>query len=766
MRKYYPLLVAFLFACSPDQKPNERLVLEPVSLENVRLLDSPFKNAMLADQKWILDLEPDRLLHRYLLYAGLKPKGEIYGGWESRGISGHSLGHYMSACALMYASTGDERFKQRVDYIVDELKSCQIARKTGYIGAIPDEDKVWNEIAAGDIRSQGFDLNGLWVPWYTQHKLLAGLIDSYKYTDNLLALDIAVKFTDWIDDKFSNLSDAQFQQMLACEFGGMNDALAQLYEITGAATYLDMANRFYHRSVMDPLAAQTDQLVGLHANTQVPKIIGSAKICELTGSTKDSTIAAYFLRKVLADHSYANGGNSEHEHFGPAGSLKGRLSESSSETCNTYNMIKLAQHVNKWEFDQRWGDYIEKALFNHILASQNPENGMVSYFVPLQAGGRKTYSEPFDSFWCCVGTGWESHAKYASFIYYQTAEKALVIDQYIASSLTTSNLQLKLETNFPRQNEIKVQFEKYDSKQPIYLRLPSWSADYQVFLNGADIKTSIQRGYIRVDKPFKSGDELKLTLNMNLRSEQLLGNENKIALFHGPVLLAGVMPEEKESFDYPVFLAKDKPLEEWINWNPKRYAAQSTGVGFPDNITLKPFYEVVNEKYMVYLDIYNEIEWQSHKQKIDSTKKAQFELERRLVDDLRIGEMQPERDHKLAGENTTSGEAFNRKWRHAVDGWFAFQMQVDPNETNELMVTYWGGDAGNREFEILINDQLLASQILNRNKPDQFYNEVYAIPKALTNNKKKVKVTFRSLPGKTAGGVYGCKTLRQTLPNS
>lgn len=752
---------------SPVDSTEESIFqLKPVALQQVRLLDGPFKSAEQKDSEWLLALDTDRLLHRYRLYAGLEPKGENYGGWESRGISGHSLGHYMSALSLMYASTGEQVFKNRSNYIIDELAECQAQFGNGYIGAIPGQDSVWVQVAAGDIRSQGFDLNGLWVPWYTQHKVLAGLIDVYAYTQNEKALEVANNFADWMVQTLSGLSEEQFQSMLACEFGGMNDALAQLYEITGEATYLDLANRFYHQSVMDPLAAQADQLAGLHANTQVPKIIGSAKIYELTGSTKDSTIAAYFLRKVLADHSYANGGNSEHEHFGPAGSLKGRLSESSSETCNTYNMIKLAQHVNKWEFDQRWGDYIEKALFNHILASQNPEDGMVSYFIPLQAGGRKTYSEPFDSFWCCVGSGWESHAKYGSFIYYQTAAQALVVDQYIASSLTTPGIQLKLETNFPKQNEIKVLIDKYDSSKPIYLRLPDWSTGYQVFLNGVEIKTTIQRGYIRVDKPFKSGDELKLTLNMNLRSEPLLGSDNKIAVFHGPVLLAGVLPEEKESFDYPVFLAKDKPLDEWINWNPKRYTAHTAEVGFPDNVTLKPFYEIISEKYMVYLDTYNETEWQAHKQKLDSTKKAQFELERRLVDDLRIGEMQPERDHELAGENTTSGEAFNRKWRHAVDGWFAFQMQVDPNEANVLMVTYWGGDAGNREFEILINDQLLASQILNRNKPDQFYNEVYAIPKAFTKNEEKVKVTFKSLPGKTAGGVYGCKTLRQTLPNS
>lgn len=753
-------------ACQPDYSKKVQPVvpfkLEPISLTKVRLTSGPFKTAMDQDKQWLLDLEPDRLLHRYLLYAGLEPKGENYGGWESRGISGHSLGHYLSAISLMYAASGEQEFKDRANYIIDELNRCQEQFANGYIGAIPGQDSVWMQIAAGDIRSQGFDLNGLWVPWYTQHKVLAGLIDVYSYTENQKAIEVAQGFADWMINILSGLSEEQFQQMLACEYGGMNDALAQLYELTGESKYLDLANSFYHRSVMNPLAEQTDQLAGLHANTQVPKIIGAAKTYELTGSKRDSTVAAYFLRKVLADHSYANGGNSEHEHFGQAGNLNGRLSESSSETCNTYNMIKLAQHVNKWEFDQRWGDYIEKALFNHILASQNPENGMVCYFIPLQTGGRKTYSEPFDSFWCCVGSGWESHAKYGSFIYYQTANQEIVIDQYIASTLTTSAVQLKLETNYPKQSEVKVLIKKYDNpKLPIYMRLPHWSKTYQVTLNDKPMETTIENSYIRIDGEFKSGDEIKLTLDLPLHAEPLLGNANKVALFNGPVMLAGVLTEEMDSFDYPVFLSKDKPLEEWVKWNPKRNSAQTVEVGYPENIMLKPFYEVVNEKYTVYLDTYNDQEWKAYKVKIDSTKRAQFELDERTLDELRIGEMQPERDHELEGENTISGEAFNRKWRHAEDGWFAFKMTVDPTNANELMITYWGGDAGNREFEILIDDQLLATQILNRNKPDHFYDEVYQIPSALTKNKDQVKVTFKALPGMTAGGVYGCKTLRK-----
>lgn len=756
-------ILVFTFSCSLQDRPeaSDIFKLKPVSVEQVRLLDGPFKDAMTADKKWLLDLVPDRLLHRYLVHAGLEPKGEIYGGWESRGISGHSLGHYISACALMFAASGETIFKDRVAYIVRELKACQDARKTGYIGAIPDEDRVWDEIASGDIRSQGFDLNGLWVPWYTQHKLLAGLIDAYKLTGDQLALDVAKKFSDWIDTKFANLTDDQFQRMLDCEFGGMNDALAQLYDITGDKRYLRLAQRFYHEEILDPLVNQTDHLAGKHANTQVPKIVGAAKTYELTGNPKDSTVAAYFLRKVLADHSYVNGGNSEHEHFGEPGKLAHRLSESTSETCNTYNMLKLANHVQSWEFDGRWGDYTERALLNHILASQNPNDGMVCYFVPLHAGGRKTYSDPFESFWCCVGSGWENHAKYGGYIYFETLDGQLVIDQFISNELKLNGLELKMTTEFPEKGVININLVKVDRPlEKIFIRRPNWSTGYQVFVNGQNIEPTTENGYLVLKSNWKNNDQIKLSLGMQVTAESMPDDNSLQAIFYGPTLLAGVIPEDTDPLDYPVFVTDKEDASDWVKMSSRSFAGVSQGTGKPDDIIFRPFYSLLDEKYVVYLETYDQKGWEARKAMIATEKEARLALERRTMDILRIGEMQPERDHELRGENTISGEAFNRKWRHAEDGWFSFKMAVDKQASNELMVTYWGGDAGNREFDILVDDQQIARQKLERNQPDEFYDEVYPIPSSLTQGKKQVVIRFQSLPGKTAGGVYGCRTLR------
>ena len=379
-------------------------------LEDVRLLQSPFKNAMDKDAAYLLSLKPDRFLYRFRLNAGLQPKDSIYGGWETAGVSGHSLGHYLSACSMLYAASGDERFKKITDYIVDELALCQDARKTGYVGAIPGEDSLFDQIARGNIRA-GANLNDVWVPWYTLHKMLAGLVDAYRYTGNDKALIIATKFADWTSNKFKNLTEAQFQTMLDCEHGGMNEVLANIYASTGNKKYLELSYRFDHKKILDPLSQGVDELAGKHANTQIPKVIGAARQYELTGDDKEKRTADYFWQTVTQHHSYVIGGNSDYEHFTKPDELADHLSTNTTETCNSYNMLKLTQHLFTWNADGSYMDYYERTLYNHILASINPENGMTCYYVPLVTGAEKIYGTPTNSFWCCTGTGMENQCK-------------------------------------------------------------------------------------------------------------------------------------------------------------------------------------------------------------------------------------------------------------------------------------------------------------------------------------------------------------------
>ena len=416
---------------APDRIRREA---HPFRLEDVRLLDGPFKAAMTRDAEYLLRLEPDRLLSGFRKEAGLTPKAKAYGGWESMTIAGHSLGHYLSAVALMFASTGDTRFRDRVNYILAELDACQRTNGNGYVAAIPNGKKIFQEVSAGDIRPQPFDLNGGWVPWYTLHKLFAGLLDAHQYLQSTKALDIAAKLGDWADTTLAKLTEEQFQRMLDTEHGGMNEVLAELYARTGNKKYLQLSRRFHHKVVLEPLTRQEDRLQGLHANTQIPKLIGLARRYELTSDEADKTAAEFFWQRVVHHHSYVNGGHSDGERFGPPDKLNNRLSQNTAETCNTYNMLKLTRHLFEWHASASYADYYERALYNHILASQNPDDGMVCYYVPLRAGSRKVYSKPFDSFWCCVGTGMENHAKYGEAIYFH-GNNALWVNLLFPSEL-------------------------------------------------------------------------------------------------------------------------------------------------------------------------------------------------------------------------------------------------------------------------------------------------------------------------------------------
>lgn len=420
-------------------------------LHKVRIDSGPLLHAMELNTAYLLSLEPDRLLSRFREYAGLEPKAAHYEGWEARGISGHTLGHYLSGCALMFASTGDERLLERVNYVVDELEICQNSHGNGYISGIPRGKEIFEEVKAGDIRSQGFDLNGGWVPLYTMHKLFAGLRDAHLLAHHPKALSIEIKLGNWLEDVLQGLDDDQVQQVLHCEFGGMNEVLTDLAEHSGEERFLSLAERFYHGEVLNDLADSQDTLAGRHANTQIPKIIGAARQFEMTGKPQYADLSRFFWDRVVHKHSYVIGGNSYNEHFGEPGKLNDRLGEGTCETCNTYNMLKLTRHMFEWDAYAAYADYYERAMFNHILASQQPVDGRVCYFVSLEMGGHKSFNSQYEDFTCCVGSGMESHSMYGTAIYFHTPE-AIYVNQYVPSTVTWDEMgvQLKQDTLFPQ----------------------------------------------------------------------------------------------------------------------------------------------------------------------------------------------------------------------------------------------------------------------------------------------------------------------------
>ena len=767
-----------LFASGTSANPNTpvrdriRREARAFDLADVRLLDGPFKKAMLLDSAYLLRLEPDRFLSWFRKEAGLKPKGEVYGGWEARGIAGHSLGHYLTACAMMFASTGDVRFRERVTYIVNELELCQRAGGNGYVAAIPNGKKIFSEVAAGDIRSQGFDLNGGWVPWYTLHKLFAGLLDANQYCGNTKALTVAVKLADWADTTLANLTEEQFQRMLACEHGGMNESLAELYARTGNEKYLRLSRRFHHKAVLEPLARREDRLQGRHANTQIPKLIGLARRYELTEDAADKTAAEFFWDRVVHHHSYVTGGNSDGEHFGPPDKLNDRLTQNTTETCNTYNMLKLTRHLFEWHASAEYADYYERALYNHILASQNPDDGMVCYFVPLKAGARKTYSTPFDSFWCCVGSGIENHAKYGDSIYFHS-DDTLWVNLFIPSELSwrEKGLSLKQETRYPDADTTSLTLRPEGRSLSLCVCAIRHGRRrvFNVSVNGRPENVNAKPGsFVEIRRSWKNGDRVELKIPMSLRLEPLPDNPNRAAVLYGPTVLAGELGSEDEAgvanlILVPALITEDRPLAQWIKpvaGEPSTF--RTVGVGRPRDVTLSPFYRMHNTRYVVYWDLFTPQQWVVR----EADYKAELERARRLeamtVDFAQPGEMQPERDHNMQGERTETGEHSSRKWRHARDGgWVSFDLKVLPDQPVSLVCTYWGSETGARSFDILVDGVKIATQSLQNDKPGQFFDVTYAIPEELTRGKTKITVRFQAQPGNTAGGFYGLRVIKK-----
>jgi hypothetical protein len=609
----------------------------PFPLGDVQLLDSPFKQAMERNAAYLLSLEPDRLLHNFREYAGLKPKGEKYGGWESLGLAGHTLGHYLTALAQQYAATGDTRFKARIDYIVSELALCQAAYGDGYVGGLPPlEFQTIHDFKKGVVELQGPHnfKGGAWVPWYTEHKVLNGLKDAWVLAGNTQARDVALRLADWTGAVTAGLSQEQLQTMLAVEHGGMMDTLVELYALTGDTRYLETSRRFYHKAVFDPLLAQRDELPGLHANTQIPKIIGEARTYEVTGNADGRAIASYFWELVTHHYSYVIGGDSEDEHFFPEAATSRHLGPDTAETCNTYNMLKLTEHVFGWEPRVEYADFYERALYNHILASQEPAEGMFTYFMSLQPGFFKTYSTPTDSFWCCVGTGMENHTKYGEAIYFHGKDD-LYVNLFIPSRVSWREKGMVLEqrTDYPASGTTALRVtSRPKGDVTLKVRCPGWSAgDLTFSLNGRRLQVEGTPGtYASISREWSEGDLLEVTVPMALRTESLPDDHSKVAFLFGPVVLAAdlgpapkspTLPYARDQHDnlkekpvgVPTLVRGEAPVTSYVvrsKGPPLEF--HTVGLGRPQEVSLVPFWEISYDRYNVYWDVVTESQWMAH----------------------------------------------------------------------------------------------------------------------------------------------------------
>lgn len=752
----------FLLGYSCGKKTEQKKQLKEFSLSDVELTDSPFKYAMDLDKKWLLSFDPDKFLSGFRSEAGLTPKATKYGGWESQGVAGQTFGHYLSALAQMYAATKDEALNLKIKYSINELDSCQLAFGNGLIAGFPRAKELFAEIKKGDIRTEGFDLNGGWVPLYNMHKLFAGLIDVYRYTENEQAYKVLIALANGFYDMFSNLSDEQIQKILICEHGGINESMADMYAITKDEKYLKLAHKLNHKAIIDPLVVRKDELVGKHANTQIPKIVGVIRQHELMPNDSLYRVADFFWNTVVRHHSYVIGGNSEAEHFGVPDRTYDRITDKTCENCNTYNMLKLTKHLYQLNPTPEQTDYYERALYNQILASQNPNDGMVCYMSPLSAGSARWFSTRFDSFWCCVGTGLENHAQYGRFIYFRdNADTELYVNLFIPSILTWKErgITLKQETKFPEEEVTRLLFEMEKPQTfALKLRVPSWIAEEAtVLINGESVSQLTKKdGYIELKREWKNGDSITYGLPMAINSESALGDDRLRAFLYGPIVLAGIV----DSNTYPVVVGDvDKP-QELITKKADSLHFTLSG-GKPSTMHLIPYYKTVDKKMMVYFQHYTADEWTKNSETILMKQNQEQWIKDQTISQFSPGEMQPERDHHFKGENLEVGEIEGRKYRKAIDGgWFSFDMEIKPNIPQDLVCTYWGNLGDIYKFEVLV-DNISVSTVIIHWWGNQFMKKTYHIPNEITQNKEKVTVTFKAIDKKSvAGPLFDCKILK------
>ena len=778
-----------LLFCVGSIQAQDRLYADEFPLGDVTLLDGPLKKARDLNIKVLLQYDCDRLLAPYLKEAGLTPKGKSYPNWD--GLDGHVGGHYLTAMAIN-AATGSEECRQRMDYFISELQACADANAKnhpawgkGYVGGVPGSDRVWGNFKKGDFGAY----YGSWVPFYNIHKMYAGLRDAWVYCGNEQAKQLFLGFCDWAIDLTAGLSDKQMERVLDTEHGGMNEVLADAYAITGEQKYLDVAKRFSHRRLLNPLSQRQDCLDNMHANTQVPKVIGFERIAELSGDEAYHTAGVYFWDIVTGERSLAFGGNSRREHFPSKEACKDFVNDiDGPESCNTNNMLKLTEDLHRRNPEARFADFYELAMFNHILSTQHPEHGGYVYFTSARPRHYRNYSAPNEAMWCCVGTGMENHGKYGQFIYTQKAD-ALFVNLFVASELNwkEKGITLRQETTFPYSETSKITVTQGKGKFALQVRYPGWvkPGQFAVKVNGQPV--SIITGpssYVAIDRQWKKGDVVEISFPMYNYVKYLPNLPQYIALMHGPVMLAMKTGTE----DLAMLIADDSrfgqlavgkklPTDQapiLINNNIEDIANQLQPVeGEPLHFRLTtrminpplqsegnegrlliPFFELHDSRYMMYWLALSEDNYQGYLDNLAKQEKERQELEERTVDKVQPGEQQPESDHFMETDESFVGNSNDVFYRDANN--------TDGQTNLSLRLKYWGvGEWKSHEFDIFVDDVLVTSvNNTGKYRISEFKYETYPVPEEALKGKQQVRVKFVAKPHRQIGEIYEVRLVK------
>ena len=674
-------------------------------LSAVRLHDGPFLDALRTDLAYALSLDDDRLLAPFLAEAGLPSGAARYGNWEQSGLDGHIAGHQLSALSHLYAATGDAGALRRVNEMVAALHRVQDATGTGYLGGVPGGAALFERLRV-DGADAALALSGgeHWVPWYNLHKTFQGLIDAHTVAGNADALTIVTRLADWWLDIAAGLDDDVFELMLDTEFGGMNEAYARLAQVTGRAEHGWMARRFSHRRILDPLLQHRDNLTGLHANTQIPKVVGYAATAAVTGDAAFVDAADFFWRTVVDHRSVSIGGNSVREHFHDASDFAPMVEDREGpEFCNTYNMLKLTRALAEHELRPEHLDFAERALYNHVLGSQHPDGGFV-YFTPMRPRHYRVYSQSQLGFWCCVGTGLEAQARSSEWIF-GIEDDAVLVNLYVPAEAVVDEVgaTLRIETEFPRSPGVRIHVEVEREREfELRLRIPVWSGGLErLEINGETATGSPAPGAIVIRRRWRAGDVVSFELPIEVRAERLPDGSAWQSYVAGPVVLAaragiehldGLRADDSRYGHIargPLLPIAEMPLVEpgaggVEQLGELRYVIPSVEGREP--IALEPFAGIHDERYTVYWPVVqgDADERRAQLRALD----VGLDDDTATVDAVVLGEQQPEADHGFRGVDAETIVIGERRWR-ATSG--TMTMRLRTSGASLLRVAYLAG---------------------------------------------------------------------------
>ena len=772
----------------------DKLYKDEFPLGDITLLDGPLKHARDLNVQVLLKYDCDRMLAPYRKEAGLQPRKPSYPNWD--GLDGHVGGHYLSALAIN-AATGNEECRKRMEYMISELQLVLDANNQrpeawchNYIGGVPNSAKMWTAFSKGDFGPYF----GTWAPFYNIHKMYAGLRDAWLYCGNEQAKNLFLKFCDWAVDITRDLNDEQMEKMLGNEHGGMNEVLADAYAITGEQKYLDCARRFSHRMLLVPLENGKDCLDNMHANTQIPKVIGYQRIAELAHDVQYHNASEYFWEIVTRQRSLALGGNSRREHFPTKENCIDYINDiDGPESCNTYNMLKLTEDLNRVKPNGMYGDFYETAMFNHILSAQHPQHGGYVYFTSARPRHYRNYSAPNKAMWCCVGTGMEDHGKYGQFVWthdkgVKAEDDALYVNLFVASELNWKDrkMVIRQQTAFPYAETSVVEVAKGKGTFILKVRKPSWCENFTVKGVGFDADSYEENGFVCMKRKWKKGDQVKISMPMHAYIKPMINVPQYVAIMYGPILLGMKTGTE----DMRSLIADDSRFGQYAGG--KKLALDEAPILLPKHLDdiaknlkpvpgkplhfklathmentidgeLQPFFEIHDSRYMMYWLALGENDYKAYMQKLADEEKARQALEARTVDKVNPGEQQPETDHRMETDDSNKGNTEGIFFRDAKDGhYFSYLMQTKGETNLSLQLKFWGQDEWRTsEFDIYVNDKLLCSvSNSHRWRTTQFKTVDYAIPSEFVKGKKEIRVKFVAHKGKQVGQIYGVRLVK------